>query len=86
MGPQYDIFQAEADGSVLWRGATETLEDAKVRTRQLADRWPGHYLILNLRTGAKLMINCVSDGSEALGENQQPSLTRDWTLALDETM
>ena len=38
MGPQYDIFQTEADGSVLWRGATETLEDAKVRTQQLAAR------------------------------------------------
>jgi hypothetical protein len=57
MASQFDIFLTEGDGSVLWRGTAETLEDAKALVQQSAARSPGAYVVVNLQTGKKLAIH-----------------------------
>jgi hypothetical protein len=56
-----DIFRVERHG-VLWVESAPTLEDAKARIQQLADRESGSYLVLNQRTGDKFVFNpgCTS--------------------------
>jgi len=54
--PPYDIFQTEADGSVLWRASAVTLEEAKARVQEFAVSMPGQYIILSRPTGSKLII------------------------------
>jgi len=54
--PPFDIFQNEADGSVLWRGTAGSLEAAKVRVQELTESTPGRYVILSRQTGSKLTI------------------------------
>jgi len=54
--PSFDIFQNEADGSVLWRGTAATLEEAKARVQELTASTPGLYIILSRQTGSKLII------------------------------
>jgi len=54
--PSFDIFQNEADGSVLWRGTAGSLEAAKVRVQELTESTPGRYVILSRQTGSKLTI------------------------------
>jgi hypothetical protein len=56
MIPAFDIFQTETGGQVLWREAVATLEDAKARAQELSVRSPGDYLILNLKTGDKIIL------------------------------
>jgi hypothetical protein len=56
MIPAFDIFQTETGGHVLWRGTAATLEDAKARAKELSVRSPGDYLILNLKTGDKIIL------------------------------
>ncbi|HEX4075879.1 MAG TPA: hypothetical protein VHX49_10805 [Candidatus Acidoferrales bacterium] len=59
--PAFDIFEVEADGSVLWRESATTIEEAKARGRELAAASPGEYFILSHRTGSRLKIE--PDGS-----------------------
>ena len=59
--PPFDIFQNEADGSVLWRGAAATLEEAKTRVQELTASTPGLYIILSRQTGSKLIIGGGED-------------------------
>jgi len=51
-----DIFKTDPDGSVLWRGAAETLIAAKLRIQRLALSSPGEYFVLNQRTGDRISI------------------------------
>ena len=51
-----DIFKTDPDGSVLWRGAVETVEAAKARIQKLALSSPGEYLILNQKTGQRVLV------------------------------
>jgi hypothetical protein len=62
MTARFDLFQMEADGGVLWCESAATLEEAKVRLRQLAGLTPGQYLVLNQGTGAKLVFTL--DGTD----------------------
>jgi hypothetical protein len=55
MTPPFDIFQLETHG-MQWLGSAATLEDAKARVQELAVRSPGEYLLLNQKTGNKLVI------------------------------
>jgi hypothetical protein len=59
--PSFDIFQNEPDGSVLWRGAAATLEEAKTRVQELTASTPGLYIILSRQTGSKLIIGGGED-------------------------
>jgi hypothetical protein len=61
----FDVFQKEPNGSVLWRTAAATLEEATAHVEKFAASAPGEYVILNTRTGSKLVIN--SHGSNGAG-------------------
>jgi hypothetical protein len=54
MIPPYDIFQM--GGSLVWIEAAATLDGAKARIQELAATSPGEYLIVNQRTGSKLVM------------------------------
>jgi len=51
-----DIFKTDLDGSVLWRGAVENVEAAKARIQMLAISSPGEYLILDQKTGQRVLV------------------------------
>ena len=51
-----DIFKTDSDGSVLWRGAVESLVAAKLRVQKLALSSPGEYLIVDQHTGERVRI------------------------------
>jgi hypothetical protein len=53
----FDIFQAETTGDVLWLGTAVTIEDAKARAQEFAHNSPGKYLVLNQKTGDKIVID-----------------------------
>ncbi len=53
----FDIFQAETTGDVLWLGTAVTIEDAKARAHEFAQSSPGKYLVLNQKTGDKIVID-----------------------------
>lgn len=55
MTHRLDIFRVETSG-VLWVGSAATLADAKVRVQELAVLSPVEYLLLDQRTGEKLVI------------------------------
>ena len=54
--PAFDIFRAEADGSVLWRESAETIDEARRRAAELAAAAPGEYFILSVHTGKRLTV------------------------------
>lgn len=54
---QFDIFQREASGSVLWRVAARTMEEATAHVKKFAMTAPGEYVILDVRTGNEIVIN-----------------------------
>ncbi|MFY9805232.1 MAG: hypothetical protein WAK78_01375 [Candidatus Acidiferrales bacterium] len=58
----YDVFQKEASGSVLWRAAAATLEEATAHVQKFAASAPGEYVILEMRSGNKLVINADGAG------------------------
>lgn len=61
----FDVFQKEAGGSVLWRAAARTLEEATAHVQQFAMSAPGEYVILEMRTGNKLVINSQTPSATA---------------------
>ncbi len=56
MVQNWDIFKLDQDGSMLWIGTAETLEDAKVSVTVLAETSPGDYLIFSPATGEKTIV------------------------------
>ena len=53
----FDIFQLEAGGRLLWLEAAANLENAQLRVRELAKSEPTEFVIVNLETGDKLIMN-----------------------------
>lgn len=53
MTPGFDIFRTEADGSLRWCEAADSLEAARNRAGELADGTPAKYVIINQQTGAR---------------------------------
>jgi len=53
----FDIFRTEIDDSVCWLESAATLEEAQARVQELARHSPGEYVVLNYKTGNKLVIN-----------------------------
>jgi len=53
----FDIFQLEAGGRVLWLEAAANLEHAHSRVHELAKSQPAEFIIVNLETGDKLIMN-----------------------------
>jgi hypothetical protein len=62
----FDIFQKEASGSVLWRASARTMEEATAHVHQFAASAPGEYVILDMRTGNKSVID--SEGRNAAAD------------------
>lgn len=62
MMPPFDIFQMNPDGSVLWRGTAETMEDAQAHIRELAASSPGEFVIHSHQTGNRLVVKCDGKG------------------------
>jgi hypothetical protein len=56
MTDNFDIFRVEAGGAVMWRSAAATIDEAKAHIRQFALRSPGLYIIVDERTGEKILI------------------------------
>jgi hypothetical protein len=73
MDSQFDIFQMESGGSVLWQGSAATIEEAKRRVNELQADAAAQYMVVALRTGSKLLIS--PDGSDLRG-GQQPDAAR----------
>ncbi|MFZ3330139.1 MAG: hypothetical protein WA197_05880 [Candidatus Acidiferrales bacterium] len=61
----FDVFQKEANGGVLWRAAARTMEEATAHVRKFAMSAPGEYVILDMRTGDKMVINSHGRGGVA---------------------
>jgi hypothetical protein len=57
MESQFDIFRAETDGNMLWRGAAASLNEAKARVQEIAKTWPADYVIVNLQSGLRIKIS-----------------------------
>jgi hypothetical protein len=53
----FDVFQKEPSGTVLWRAAARTMEEATAHVQKFAMSAPGEYVILDVRTGNKMVIN-----------------------------
>jgi hypothetical protein len=66
MTAPFDIFAVET-GGVHWLGSAETLEGAKARIHELAQRSPGEFVLLNQQTGNKVVIKTDGGMSEASG-------------------
>jgi hypothetical protein len=52
----FDIFENEKSGTVLWVGSAVTIEDARSRIQKIAQRSPCEYVVLNQKTGNKVVI------------------------------
>jgi hypothetical protein len=52
----FDIFRAENNGSILWIGSAANEAEAKARIQEQGMGSPGDYLLLNQKTGNKLVI------------------------------
>ena len=54
--PPFDVFSMELDGSLVWRAAATTIDRAKGFIQHYAETSGGQFVILNQRTGEKLVI------------------------------
>ena len=61
-----DIFKTDSDGSVLWRGAVESLVAAKLRIQRLALSAPGEYMILDQKTGQRVLVTTEVAGGYSM--------------------
>jgi hypothetical protein len=63
---QFDVFQQEAAGSVVWRGTAASLEEANRLVLTLGAKAPATYLVVNLTQGTRIAV-------ESDGQNLRPS-------------
>jgi hypothetical protein len=63
MSTPFDIFQIEPAG-VRWLESAESLNRAQTRIEELAMSSPGEYILLDHRTGSKLVIKPERAGEE----------------------
>ena len=61
MLPPLDIFLVKADGSLLWKGAAENFEVAKLSVQKLTESTHSDYIVYSQRTGNQTLIR--ADGS-----------------------
>lgn len=67
MLPAFDIFRLQQDGVLLWCGAAQSLENAKLRIQSLSASSPGKYVILSQNTGRRTAID-----DPVPGESEKP--------------
>ena len=56
MSLPFCIFKLRIDGSLHLVEAMQTLDDPKARVQELAELWPGEYIISNRATGERVSI------------------------------
>ena len=56
----FDIFRTEADGSIHLCEAVESLEAARNRAAELTQSKPARYIIVNKRTGERIVVDDFS--------------------------
>lgn len=56
----FDIFRVDSGGGVLWQGTQENFIRAKTHVQEVAVSSPGQYIILNQRTGEKVVLGQLS--------------------------
>jgi hypothetical protein len=61
-----DIFKAEADGQLLWRGAVESFAAAKARIKELSMTSPGEYIMLDQNTGHRALLDMSGSESQSV--------------------
>jgi hypothetical protein len=54
--PEYDIFRVHTDGTPIWLGPANTLDDAQAQIRQLRATKPGDYFIFSQMTAEKIVL------------------------------
>jgi hypothetical protein len=54
--PEYDIFRVDTDGTPVWLGPANTLNDARARIQQLGATEPGDYFIVNQTTAEMIVL------------------------------
>jgi hypothetical protein len=52
----FDIFKQQPDGNAYWVEAAQDFETAKARAQDLAEHFPGQYVVVDNTTGEKLFI------------------------------
>ena len=57
MRPLFRIFKVQNDGNLHFVEAIETFDEARVRVRDLGERWPGEYVIDNEQTGERVFVS-----------------------------
>jgi hypothetical protein len=81
----FDIFQLQAGGRVLWLEAAANLEHAHSRVRELAKSQPTEFIIVNLETGDKLIMNRnIQDGVSNRHRVDEPAWKQTYLEALRE--
>jgi hypothetical protein len=52
----FEIFKQQPDGKDYWVEGAEDLEAAKARVQDLAEHFPGQYVVIDNKTGEKFFI------------------------------
>jgi len=85
MTASFDIFRIESADSVRWLESAETLEDASARVQELVLRSPGEYVVLDSRTGNKMVIKADGvDGASGSNRLRLPVWDKRYQEALKE--
>jgi len=51
------IYTVQGDGELHFVVAVQTFDDATARVRELAETWPGEYVIYNEETGERVFVS-----------------------------
>jgi hypothetical protein len=55
------IAKVRDDGGLHFIEATQTLQEAKARVRQIGKLWPGDYVIDNEETGERVFVSTTDE-------------------------
>lgn len=82
---RFDIFKKESQGEYCWIEAAMDLEAAKKRVRALGSTAPGEYMVLDQRTGNRIVIKAARpDGPIRISDGKlRPVLEKILTDAID---
>lgn len=69
----FDIFRAEANGSVVWLGVAEDFDRAKARVQSIGVSKPGTYIILSQASGSTISVQVNAHGELTIRTAQSPT-------------
>ena len=56
MRSPFDIFRAEEGGTLMWRCAAGSMDEARARAREFAESVTADHVIVNIRTGMRVTV------------------------------